>query len=376
MVSTVWCSPPQENLPCKSGTPSVLGKPMGLRVVVVTGGRDTIRQSQDLDKRPHIIVATPGRLADHIENNSTFTLSKLKYLVLDEADRLLEGNFDGQLSTIIPALPEKRQTLLFTATNSSNVATVLSICKNNPHTWETPNIEEEHTVTELDQRFLLTPPEARDAYLVQVVLTTREEQPKHSIIIFCKTCRTTELVGLLMTKVGVGSSVLHSMRAQKERTSSLAAFKSGQTKVLVATDVASRGLDIPQVNLVINHTVPRDAVDYVHRVGRTARAGRGGQAVSLVTGHDVGLVKAVERHTGVTMTELELDDIRVAEIMVQVNMMVREAQLKLENEDWGERRKINERKRKIEQGIDPDLEAKLKKKNLKKRMKQKKGKLK
>merc|ERR1719433_1515696 len=138
-------------------------------------------------------------------------------------------------------------------------------------------------------------------------------QSKHSIIIFCKTCRTTELVGLLMTKVGVGSSVLHSMRAQKERTSSLAAFKSGQTKVLVATDVASRGLDIPQVSLVVNHNVPRDAVDYVHRVGRTARAGRGGQSVSLVTAHDVGLVKAVERHTGVQMTELELDDSRVSE---------------------------------------------------------------
>ena len=92
------------------------------------------------------------------------------------------------------------------------------------------------------------------------MLSTREKQSKHFIIIFYKTCRTTELVGLLMTKVGVGSSVLHSMRAQKERTSSLAAFKSGQTKVLVATDVASRGLDIPQVNLVINHSVPRDSV--------------------------------------------------------------------------------------------------------------------
>ena len=146
------------------------------------------------------------------------------------------------------------------------MTTVLSICKNNPHTWESPNIEDKHTVAELDQRFLLTPPEARDAYLVQLVLSTREEHPKHSIIIFCRTCRTTELVGLLMAKVGVGSSVLHSMRLQKERTSSLAAFKSGQTKVLVATDVASRGLDIPQVNLVINHSVPRDSVVSVFKL--------------------------------------------------------------------------------------------------------------
>lgn len=346
---------------------NVLGKPMGLRVVVVTGGRDTIRQSQDLDRRPHIIVATPGRLADHIENNSTFTLGKLKYLVLDEADRLLEGNFDGQLSTIIPALPEKRQTLLFTATNSSNVATVLSICKNNPHTWESPNIEDKHTVAELDQRFLLTPPEARDAYLVQLVLSTREEHPKHSIIIFCRTCRTTELVGLLMSKVGVGSSVLHSMRPQKERTSSLAAFKSGQTKVLVATDVASRGLDIPQVNLVINHSVPRDSVDYVHRVGRTARAGREGMAVSLATPQDVALLKSIEAHTGATMGELEMDDARVAEILVQVNTTRRESDIKLEEKDWGQARQTNKRKKLLLEGKDPEAEEKRKRKLKKKK---------
>jgi len=345
---------------------TVLGKPMGLRVVVVTGGRDTIRQSQDLDRRPHIIVATPGRLADHIENNSTFSLSKLKYLVLDEADRLLEGNFDGQLSTIIPALPDNRQSLLFTATNSSNVATVLSTCKNNPHSWQSPSIEDKHTVAELDQRFLLTPPEARDAYLVQLVLSTREKQSKHSIIIFCKTCRTTELVGLLMTKVGVGSSVLHSMRAQKERTSSLAAFKSGQTKVLVATDVASRGLDIPQVNLVINHSVPRDSVDYVHRVGRTARAGKEGMAVSLATPQDVGLLKSIEAHTGSTMAELEVDDARVAEILVQVNTARREADIKLEEKDWGQAKQTNKRKKLILDGRDPDAEERKRRKFKKK----------
>merc|ERR1712105_300415 len=109
------------------------------------------------------------------------------------------------------------------------------------------------------------------------------------------------------------------MRPQKERTGSLGAFKSAQTRVLVATDVASRGLDIPEVNMVINHNVPRDAVDYIHRVGRTARAGRGGVAVSLVTPQDVSLVKSIEERSGVEMTELELDDSRVAEILVQVN---------------------------------------------------------
>lgn len=347
---------------------TALGRPMGLRVVVVTGGRDTVRQSQDLDRRPHVVVATPGRLADHIENNSTFSLSKLKFLVLDEADRLLEGNFDDQLSTIIPSLPARRQTLLFTATCSPAVTTVLSTCTNSPLTWESPDLSAEHTVATLEQRFVLTPGEARDAYLVQLLLATREADPKTSAIVFCRTCRTTELVGQLMAKVGVPASVLHSMRPQKERTATLALFKSGQTRVLVATDVASRGLDIPEVNMVVNHSVPRDPVDYVHRVGRTARAGREGRAVSLVTPQDVGLVRAIEELTGARMEELELDDARVAEILVQVNTSRREADLKLEEQDWGQARKTNKRKKLILEGKDPDAEEKRKKKLKKKQM--------
>jgi len=348
---------------------SILGKPMGLRVVVVTGGRDTIKQSQDLERRPHVIIATPGRLADHIENNSTFSLNKLRYLVLDEADRLLEGNFDDQLATIIPSLPSSRQTLLFTATNSPAVQTVISTCKNNPLIWECSSLSAEATVATLEQRFILTPSEARDSYLVQLILNTREKNPKHLIIVFCRTCKTTELVGLLMVKIGVPASVLHSMKLQKDRTSSLNHFKSGQTKVLVATDVASRGLDIPEVNLVINHSIPNDSVDYVHRVGRTARAGRGGMAISLVTPQDVALVKSIEEHTGSLMTEMELDDGRVAEILVQVNTARREADIQLGEMDWGQARETNKRKKIILEGKDPDILSKKKQKLKRKQMK-------
>jgi len=351
-----------------------VGKPMGLRDVVVTGGRDTIRQSQDLDRRPHVVIATPGRLADHIENNSTFSLSKVKYLVLDEADRLLEGGFDGQLATILSAVPSNRQTLLFTATSSDSVTNVINSCKNNPFTWVSPTLSTSSTVSSLDQRYLLTPPEAQDAHLVQLLLGKKAENTKHLSIVFCRTCRTTELIGILLAKVGIPTSTLHSMRPQKERTASLAMFKSGHTKVLVATDVASRGLDIPEVNLVVNHNIPRDPVDYVHRVGRTARQGRGGLAVSMVTPNDVSLVQAIEAHTAAKWTELETDDVKVAEIMVQVNTVRREGEIELGEKDWGEQREINKRKRKILQGIDPDLEESrkkaLKRKNMKKAKKE------
>merc|ERR1712025_416999 len=173
----------------------------------------------------------------------------------------------------------------------------------------------------------------------------------------------------LLTKVGLKSSTLHSIKPQKERTSSLASFKSGHTKILVATDVASRGLDIPEVDLVVNHNVPRGPVDYVHRVGRTARAGRGGQAISMVTPNHVALVQAIEAHTAVKWTEFEADDSRVAEIMVQVNTVKREGEVELGEKDWGEQREINKRKRKIQEGIDPDLEEKSKKASRRKKLK-------
>jgi len=334
---------------------SSVGKPLGLRLEVVVGGRDTVRQSMDLMRRPHVIVATPGRLVDHIETNPTFRLDKVKFLVLDEADRLLEGNFDEQLSVIIPSVPKDRQTLLFTATCSSNVKTTISVCPNDPLVWECPSIVSDvATVASLDQRFLLTPPEALDSYLVQLILETTESDPQGQSIVFCKTCRHTELVGRLLARVKVPVSVLHSMKAQKDRVNSLATFKSRRTKILVATDVASRGLDIPQVSLVVNHTVPGDPVDYVHRVGRTARAGRGGRAVSLVTPRDVARVKEIEGYTGANMSELELGagDERVAEIMVQVNTIKREEALKMEEEDWGANKEINKRKKAILSGED------------------------
>ena len=243
----------------------------------MVGGRDMVLQGRDLATRPHIVIATPGRLADHLESCKTFSLKKIKYLVLDEADRLLEGGFDEQLQTIFENLPQKKQTLLFTATLTQTVEDLKSKLniKDEPFVWQSENEENESvkTVQQLKQDYVLTPFDARDAYLVHIIKKFTESNTKGSIIVFAKTCKSTQLISMTLNKLGFPAEALHGDRSQKERMAALATFRSSQVKILVATDVASRGLDIPEVQLVINYNVPSVTKDYIHRVGRTARYG-------------------------------------------------------------------------------------------------------
>jgi ATP-dependent RNA helicase DDX49/DBP8 len=283
-----------------------VGKPLNLRDCVVVGGRDMVMQGKDLSKKPHIVIATPGRLADHLESCDTFSLKKIKFLVLDEADRLVDGGFDGQLKTIFSSLPpsEQRQTFYFSATLSDSLQKIkeLSVSKGRePFVWQSCVEDQKSdiaTVKGLDQRYVLTPNDAKDAYLAQVVRQhyDSEDGEKDLTIIFTRTCKLCQLLAMTLTSLGYPSSALHSMMAQKERALSLAKFRSSQVRILVATDLASRGLDIPDVQLVLNHNVPHVTKDYIHRVGRTARAGRRGVAITLVTPHDVVLIKSGGRN--------------------------------------------------------------------------------
>ena len=352
----------------------VIGKPISLRDVVVVGGRDMVLQGRDLATRPHIVIATPGRLADHLESCNTFSLKKIKYLVLDEADRLLEGGFDGQLQTIFEHLPKKKQTLLFTATLNESVDELKSKLnvQEDFFVWKNENEDEESvkTVEQLKQSYVLTPFDARDAYLVHIVKKFTERNSKGQTIIFAKTCKSAQLLSMTLSNLGFPSEALHSMRTQKERMAALATFRSSQVKILVATDVASRGLDIPEVEHVINHNVPSVTKDYIHRVGRTARAGKKGQAVTLVTPSDVNLIKAIEDMIGVQMTEYEgLKDDEVADIHVQVSVTKREQDIKLSEMDYDEKKNINKRKKLIMKGLDPDEVEREKKKAWKRKKK-------
>ncbi|KAG7173528.1 ATP-dependent RNA helicase DDX49-like [Homarus americanus] len=319
-----------------------LGSPVSLRLTVIIGGLDRVAQGAELNRSPHVVVATPGRLADILETSPEFTLKRIKFLVLDEADRLMDGRFDTQLRTIWAALPEKRQTLLFSATVTDRLQRMKQLATSEVFLWQSTN--KQATVQQLDERYALVNPIVKDATMIATVLQHTEEKPRGLILIFTNTCKST----------------------QKERLSALARFKSSQVKVLIATDVASRGLDIPLVELVINHTIPNLPKNYIHRVGRTARAGRAGQAVSFITPHEIKILLAIEAETRQKMTELKMDEAVVRKIMKQVNVTRREQEIKLNQTDFDERRNINKRKRLIMEGRDPDEEEKKKQKRVKK----------
>ncbi|XP_013785487.1 probable ATP-dependent RNA helicase DDX49 [Limulus polyphemus] len=345
----------------------VFGKPIGLKDCVIVGGMDMMIQGKELAQSPHIIISTPGRLADHLESCNTFSLKRIKFLVLDEADRLLEGHFNEQLKTIFEALPKKRQTLLFSATMTQTLEELRNIAMTNPYFWSAPAAVA--TVEELDQRYVLVPSHVRDAYLVHVVKNFVERNPKGSVIIFTSTCKSCHILSMAFKSLGFETTALHSMISQRLRLAALASFKSNNVKIMIATDVASRGLDIPQVEMVINYNVPSVAKDYVHRVGRTARAGRGGMAVTLVTQYDINLIHAVEKLINTKLTLLETKEKEVLNILTQVAVAMREAEIRLDEIDFGEKRMINKRKKLILEGKDPEKEER--KKQLRKKLKEK-----
>lgn len=317
----------------------VFGKGMNLRQAVVIGGLDMVEQGRELSEQPHIVIATPGRLAALLLGGVVFSLKKIKYLVLDEADRLLEKSFEKDLEVIFENISKKRQTLIFSATLTDTINELQEITSGRPFCYEVTS--DTATVAELDQRYLLVPSLVKDAYVVHLLQNFIERK---SVIIFTHTCRSCQVLSNMLKKLEIKCVSLHSVMAQKSRLSSLAQFKSGTVNVLVATDVASRGLDIPLVELVINYNIPASPIDYIHRVGRTARAGRGGMSLMLLTQHDIERVKAIESYINVKMTEFETSEADALKLLKIVAITKREVEIRLNNSSFGEKRKINKRK--------------------------------
>ena len=433
-----------------------LGSSYNVESTLVVGGMDMTKQSTTLEHRkPHFVVATPGRLAELLRGPSPPKLQHVRFLVLDEADRLLTANsgFERDVAELLLHCNRNKrtqcQTLLFSATMTRSLESVEKIAgagqgrlplkkfvirddqySNSDDKAKRQKLsaaedddgvigncddpgnddDEEKKITVQDmtpripaglkQEYIFMPSRVRDAYLLTTIRTLlsnggrardsngrhawrgknrhngnesedndddeEEEGKSRSAIVFVATCERAALVSEIFSHVGVENVALHSLLTQNRRLAALAKFKSQQVRVLVATDIASRGLDVPSVDLVINSELPRNPVSYIHRIGRTARAGRRGRAISLVSETDVSLVHAAEEITGRPLGKCsEVTDEAAIKMLGPVTKAARLAKMKLMDIGFDDLvKKFKERKvrdRKDRQRIEKALRKQAKK---------------
>jgi ATP-dependent RNA helicase DDX47/RRP3 len=311
-----------------------LGSLISVRCAVIVGGMDMVPQAIALGKKPHIVVATPGRLLDHLENTKGFSLRSLKYLVMDEADRLLDLDFGPILDKILKVLPRERRTYLFSATMSSKVESLQRASLKDPLRVSISS-NKYQTVSTLLQSYLFIPHPHKDVYLVYLL----NEFAGQSAIVFTRTVNETQRLAILLRTLGFGAIPLHGQLSQSARLGALNKFRAGSREILVATDVAARGLDIPSVDVVLNYDLPPDSKTYIHRVGRTARAGKSGHAISLVTQYDVEIWLRIEAALGAKQKEYDTEKETVMVFKARVEEAQRHARNEMKNlhEDRGKK---------------------------------------
>jgi ATP-dependent RNA helicase DbpA len=266
-----------------------------LAVAVLTGGEPVRFQATALARGVHVVVGTPGRVLDHLRREN-LDLRQVATVVLDEADRMLEMGFKDQMEELLKALPVERQTALFSATFPRSIATLSESYQRAPI-----HIRIESDGAELaDTRQLVVRVDEADKG--DALVRALEEHPHESALVFANLKVTVARIEKALAAKGLSVASLHGDIEQHDRDRVLAKFRNGSTRVLVATDVAARGLDVDHLDLVVNFDLPPQPEIYIHRIGRTGRAGRTGTALSLVSAHELGALKLIERTTGVALT--------------------------------------------------------------------------
>jgi ATP-dependent RNA helicase RhlE len=266
----------------------VYAKHTALRSLVVFGGVDIKTQTPSLMKGVEILVATPGRLLDHVEQR-TVQLGQVQMLILDEADRMLDMGFMPDLKRILALLPKKRQNLMFSATFSNDIKKLSEEFLTNPKLIEVARSNA--ASDKVTQKVYQLDKDSKDSFLAKLLLESNSEQT----IVFTKTKLTASRLARQLVREGIAADAIHGDKSQQERMQALEAFKQGKVTTLVATDVAARGLDIDQLPMVINFELPSAPEDYVHRIGRTGRAGASGTAISLVCPEEEKYLKEIEK---------------------------------------------------------------------------------
>ncbi|MFY9458045.1 MAG: DEAD/DEAH box helicase [Candidatus Spechtbacterales bacterium] len=264
-----------------------ISKSINLRTAVLIGGAELRAQTRALARNPHVIVATPGRLIDHI-NKKSFQLDSVRIVVLDEADRMLDMGFAPQIEKILRAIPKDRQTMLFSATMPAGIMKIATAHMKLPIRVEVA--PSGTTVERVTQEIFVIHKENKNRLLDKLL-----DQHLVSTLIFTRTKHGAKRLVRRIRAMGHNAAEIHSNRTLAQRREALDGFKSGKYRVLVATDIASRGIDVVGIGLVVNFDMPNDPGDYVHRIGRTARAGAGGHAISFVTPEQRGEIHRIER---------------------------------------------------------------------------------
>jgi ATP-dependent RNA helicase RhlE len=277
------------------------GKYLALRSTVVYGGIDINPQIKALREGVEILVATPGRLLDHVQQK-TVNLTRVEILVLDEADRMLDMGFMPDIKRIIALLPAKRQNLMFSATFSDEIKRLANQILRSPVSVE---VARRNAPTDLVTHQMYEVEAERKGALLTHLIKTRDMK---QVLVFVRTKRDANRLMRELVRDGVAATAIHSDRTQGERTQALENFKQGKVNILVATDIAARGLDIELLPYVINYELPYAAEDYIHRIGRTGRAGSTGEAISLVCADEHRMLDDIERELKRKLERLPLPE--------------------------------------------------------------------
>ncbi|MGG4143228.1 DEAD/DEAH box helicase [Paenibacillus algorifonticola] len=278
-----------------------LAPTVGATVLAAYGGQDVVAQIRKLNNAPHIVVATPGRLLDHIRRE-TINLGKLKMLVLDEADQMLHMGFLPEVENIIAHMPRARQTMLFSATMPEAIKRLAANYMNTPVDIR---IQSTHVTLDNIKQFVI---ETTDRGRERAVMQLIEQHNPYLAVIFCRTKVRAKKLNAALQDKGIPSDELHGDLTQAKREQVMKRFRDAKLQILVATDVAARGLDVEGVTHVYNYDVPQDSEIYIHRIGRTGRAGQRGTAVTLSSPHDRGAVAHIERSIDASLQRFTIDE--------------------------------------------------------------------
>ena len=276
------------------------GGRLPLKSTCVVGGVPIKRQINALRGGVDFLVATPGRLEDLVSQKAV-RLDQVETVVLDEADQMLDIGFMPAIKRILKLLPKKRQTLLFSATMPKEIKALSQDHLQNPVEVAVATVAK--TADKIAQSVMHLPPDGK----VNAMTKLAKTHPGKKIIVFARTKRGADKIARKLVAEGIGAEAIHGNKSQNQRVRTLASFKNGKTLVLIATDIAARGIDVPGVELVVNYDLPNVPESYVHRIGRTARAGASGLAVSFCTSEEIKLLRAIERLIKIKIPALAAD---------------------------------------------------------------------